>query len=152
MTQEELVPYYQLVNNVITELGVDPSICFSPDKPGQWELKRGSATIWIDMFIDANNQNKGYFQMMAPICEVPATRREEFLDEVLTIGHNLYGCGFTKYDKWIYVKLIREVDDLSQMEIRATFDRIGYYGDFYDDYFKNKYYGGGSNGDDAGGR
>jgi len=39
--------YYEIVDNCIKRLGVDPAIC-KGDKPGQWDLKKGSASVWID--------------------------------------------------------------------------------------------------------
>ena len=147
---QDLSPYIALVDQCISNLGVDPSICKTPEKPGQWDLKKGSASVWIDVFWDEKN-NCGYFQCMAPVCEIPAVNREAFFEEVLKEAHNLYGCAFTKHENWIYVKAIREVNNLELEEVTSTLNRIGYYGDFFDDHFRNKYFGG-SDSTDAGGR
>jgi hypothetical protein len=137
----DIKTYYQLVENCITKLGVDPSICRDKN-PGQWNLRKGSADVWIDVFKRPEDE-WGYFQCMAPVSKVPASNVDAFLTEVLEISHTLYGVGFTKFKDYIYVKTIRELEDLSEDEMMAMIRRIGGYADDYDDYFANKYFGGG---------
>ncbi len=132
--------YYKMVDNIITKLGVDPATCRG-EQAGQWNLKKGSASVWVDVW-KLQDQDYGYIQIMAPITEIPVNNRDIFLTEVLEINHNLYGVGFTKYKEWLYLKSIRELEGLDEDEIMATFNRIGNYSDEYDDYFKNKYFGG----------
>jgi hypothetical protein len=136
--------YYQIIENCIKRLGVDPAIC-KGEKPGQWDLKKGSASVWIDVW-KKENEDYGYMQIMAPISEIPATGKEAFYEEVLTINHDLYGVGFTKFENWIYIKIIRELEDLSEDEAFAMFNRIGNYADQYDDHFKDKYFSTGNRG------
>lgn len=130
-------PYYQLVDQAIRTLGVDPELCRG-DKPGQWNMQRGSASVWIDMF-DIEGQG-GYFQCMAPVSAVPQSNKEAFYTEVLELNHKLYGVGLTKYKDYVYIKAIRELEGLDVNEILATLRRVGTYADDYDDYFKNKYF------------
>ncbi len=138
---EDITKYYQMVENCIRALGVDPAVC-RDQNPGQWNLKRGSAAVWIDVFKRPEDK-WGYFQCMAPICDVPVANREAFYTEVLEINHNLYGVGFTKFKDKIYIKTIRELEDLSESEITSQMNRVGIYADDYDDYFQNKYLKGG---------
>jgi hypothetical protein len=39
----------------------------------------------------------------------------------------------------LYIKGIRELEDLSDKEITAMVNRVGNYADQYDDHFKNKF-------------
>ena len=135
----DLSPYYEMVENCIRKIGVDPVNCRGK-KAGQWNLARGSASVWIDVFIV---NDYGYFQCMGPVSKIPADNQVEFLTEVLDINHKLYGVGMTKYKDWIYVKTIRETEGLDENEITAQMNRIGAYADQYDDHFKDKYFGGG---------
>lgn len=137
---EPINTYYQMVENIITSLGVDPAICRS-ENPGQWNLKKGSASIWVDVW-KVEGQEYGYIQIMAPIVDFPVSGRDIFMTEVLEINHNLYAVGFTKYKDSLYLKGIRELDGLDESEALALFNRVGNYADEYDDYFKNKYFGG----------
>lgn len=137
-----LTPYYDMVENIIKELGVDPVKCRG-EQAGQWNLRKGSADVWIDVF--KNDKGHGYFQVIAPVSPIPQANVSDFYAEVLEASHKLYGVGMTKFREWIYVKTIRETDGLDQDEMRAQINRIGFYADDYDDYFKNKYFGGGGN-------
>ena len=78
---------------------------------------------------------------MAPICEVPAAKLEDFYKELLEINYGLYGVSFVKYEKWIYIKMIREADGLDVNECSSMLNRVGNYSDHYDDYLKEKYHG-----------
>ncbi|MFH0894801.1 MAG: YbjN domain-containing protein [Bacteroidota bacterium] len=136
----DLQKCYALVEDCIQTLGVDPSVCRGGN-PGQWELKKGSASVWIDVW--QNDDDWGYLMIMAPICNIPDENKEEFLTEILEINHKLYGCAMTKYENTIYVKTVREVEGLSKDEAMAMFNRVGNYSDEYDDYLQQKYFGGG---------
>lgn len=129
--------YYDVVEEAIATLGIDPKICRGQEQ-GQWNLKKGSAPVWIDV-IYSEKDKRAYFQVMAPITKVPATNKEKFFEELLEINYVLYSVSFTKYDEGIYMKVIREADGLDVSEAIAAIERIGYYGDFYDDFLQNKY-------------
>jgi len=135
----DLKPHFEQVERVIKSLGIDPASCRG-DKEGQWNLKKGSANVWIDVFYSENNKNT-YFQCMSPVSAIPQNNKIQFYEEVLEIAHKLYGVGMTKYRDGIYVKAIREVNGLDDSEIVSTLNRIGNYADDYDDYFNNKYFG-----------
>jgi hypothetical protein len=129
--------YFQMVEACISSLGLDPSTLRGA-KEGQWNLQKGSAPVWVDVFYDEHNQCS-YIQMLSPIVEVPANNTIAFYEEVLKKGHDLFGVGFTQFDKWVYIKSIRECENLQQAEVMAMLNRVGVYADEYDDYFKNKY-------------
>ena len=135
--------YYDLVEEVIRDLKVDPALCRGK-QPGQWDMRLGSASVWIDVFQSKDQQgnvlNYGYLQLMAPVCDVPVNNQHLFTKELLEINHSLYGVAFTIFKEKAYIKSIRELDGLDKSEIRATFDRIGIYSDDYDDKLKAKYF------------
>jgi len=83
---------------------------------------------------------------MAPVVEIPTDNTEAFYREILEINHNLYGVGMTKFQSWIYVKTIRELDGLDGGEMMAMINRVGNYADDYDDKLRNKYWGGAAKG------
>ncbi|HEY6162021.1 MAG TPA: YbjN domain-containing protein [Bacteroidia bacterium] len=134
---ERIEHYYEMIDNIIKGFGVDPSACKS-ETPGQWNLKKGSAPVWVDVW-KMQDQEYGYLQIMAPICEVPVNNQHLFTKELLEINHQLYGVAFTIYKEWAYLKMIRELDGLDESEALAMFNRIGNYADQYDDILKNKY-------------
>lgn len=132
--------YYSMVENVIRDLGVDPALCVG-EKPGQWSLTKGSASVWIDVW-GTDNGFLGYLQIMAPVVQIPNSNRETFFREILDINHKLYGVGMTAYGDWIYIKTVRELDGLDQSEAAAMFNRVGNYADEYDDMLQEKYWQG----------
>ena len=134
---ENLKYYFDIVEKCISDLGVDPALC-QGEKEGQWSLKKGSASVWIDVW-HIDQENRAYFQVLAPVMQVPPTNQQDFFQELLELNYTFYGVSFVKHQDWIYVKLIREVDGLEQKEAAATIDRVGWYADEYDDRLKVKY-------------
>lgn len=130
--------YYALVEACIRELGVDPVTCRG-QKEGQWDLQKGSASVWIDVIQHENGWI--YFQCMAPVCKIPTdtSKKIEFYEEILEKNHQLFGVGLTKYKEGIYIKTIREMENIDKSEILAQINRIGNYADDLDDYFNEKY-------------
>lgn len=135
---EKLEHYYEVVENCIRTLHVDPALCRSV-KTGQWDLRVGSASVWIDVW-KLENQEYGYLQVMAPVVKIPPVNRETFYKEILTINHQLYGVAMTLFEDYIYVKMIRELEDLSESEALAMINRIGNYADEYDDLLQRKFH------------
>jgi hypothetical protein len=144
--EQQIDFYYQMVEKCITTLGVDPSLCRT-DKPGQWDLRKGSASVWIDVWEQEYDGNpSGYFQVMAPVVEVPGNSREAFFKEILEINHKLYGVGMTLFENWVYIKTLRELEGLNESEAMAMINRIGNYADDYDDMLRTKYHAGSAGG------
>jgi hypothetical protein len=149
--QHPIQHYYTLIEQVLAEYKVDP-VTARGQNPGQWNLKLGSASVWVDIFqtkdAQGNLTQNGYFQVIAPICEVPVNNQHLFTRELLEANHSLYGVGFTIYKDWAYIKSIRELMGLDKTEVMSTFDRVGIYADEWDDKLKTKYgiFSGGSAG------
>lgn len=135
--------YYKLFEEVLTEYKIDP-ITARGQQPGQWNLKLGSASVWVDMFQQKDAQGNliqnGYIQIMAPVCDVPVNNQHLFTKELLEINHNLYGVSFTIFKDKAYIKAIRELQGLDKSEIKSTIDRVGIYSDEWDDKLKAKYF------------
>ncbi|MBN2893915.1 MAG: YbjN domain-containing protein [Bacteroidales bacterium] len=134
----DLKPFYEMVESCIQDLGVDPDKTRG-EKPGQWDLFRGSARVMIDVFTLDNGWS--YFQCIAPIVKIPENKKTEFYEEILEKNHSLYGVGMTKFKDWIYIKVIREVEGIDKNEMTAMLKRVGVYADELDDFYKNKYGG-----------
>ncbi|MEM9983209.1 MAG: hypothetical protein AAF734_11995, partial [Bacteroidota bacterium] len=59
---ESIKHYYEIVETCIKDLGVDP-ISSRGELEGQWNLKRGSASVWVDVWeMESNKQI--YFQLL----------------------------------------------------------------------------------------
>lgn len=134
---ENLQPYYDIVEKFIASLGIDVATCRG-EKPGQWNLVKGSAPVWIDVFY-IENEKRSYFQVMSPICNMPTGNQATFMQELLETNHTLFGVAFTKYNDTIYIKMIREVRGLDYDEASDMIFRTGNYADHYDDQLAQKY-------------
>ncbi|MCS6967806.1 MAG: YbjN domain-containing protein [Cytophagales bacterium] len=135
----DLTYYYNVVENAISELGVNPSSARTK-KAGQWDLRKGSASVWINVLLSSERKDYGYLQIMSPLMRLPSAEvRATFFEELLRLNHQLYGVAFSVYEGWVYLRAIRELEGLSKQETLAMLKRIGTYADEYDDYFKRKY-------------
>ena len=134
--------YYNMFEQVLTEYKVDPTTARG-QAPGQWNLKLGSASVWVDIFQSKDAQGNpaqyGYLQMLAPVCNVPVNNQHIFTKDLLEINHSLYGVGFTIFKDMAYIKSIRELQGLDISEIKSTLDRVGIYANDWDDKLKAKY-------------
>ena len=141
--QHPIQYYFDLVEEALTEYKIDP-LTARGEQPGQWNLKLGSASVWVDVFqskdAQGNLTNYGYLQLMAPVCDVPVNNQHLFTKELLEINHSLYGVSFTIFKEKAYIKSIRELEGLDKSEIKSTFDRVGIYADDWDDKLKAKYF------------
>ncbi len=135
--------YYKLIDEVLTEYQIDPAAARG-QLPGQWNLKLGSASMWVDVFQSKDAQgnlvNYGYFQVIAPVCDVPVNNQHLFTKELLEANHSLYGVAFTIFKEKTYIKSIRELEGLDKSEVKSTFDRVGRYADDWDDKLKSRYF------------
>ena len=133
--------YFNLVEEVLTDYKIDPTAARGQG-PGQWNLRLGSANVWVDIFqtkdANGNLNSYGYMQVMAPICDVPVNNQHIFTKELLEANHSLYGVGFTIFKEKAYIKSIRELQGLDKTEVMSTFDRVGIYADECDDKLKTK--------------
>lgn len=139
MSQENLQDYYTIIENCIETLGFDAETCRS-DQPGQWNLTRGSANVWIDCW-HIELQGRAYYQVMSPLMEVPHENQRPLFEELLGLNDKLFGVSFTLYNGLIWLKAIREARGMDVEEALNILARISTYADMYDDYLSNKYGG-----------
>lgn len=127
-----------LVENAIRKTGVDPALC-KGEKLGQYTMKQGSASVWIDvLFIP--RENNSYFQVMSPVMSIAnVSNKAGLYEELLTVNDLLYNVAFTIYNNFVWLKTIREAKGLDEDEIIAQLRRIGTYADQYDDILRQKY-------------
>ena len=128
-------PYYRMVEECIRRLGVNPDNCRG-DRTGQYNLSKGSASVWIDFF---ENDGRGYYQVVSPVMAIPDSNRDALYHDLLQINDALYGVAFSVYGDWVWLKAIREVDNMDADEAMAILLRIGNYADHYDDYLRQRY-------------
>ena len=144
MNQNELDKYYRIIEEVISGLGVPIDECRSVDQsgktiPGQWNLTKGSAKIFVDVYM--TDEGMAYFCIASPVMEVHVPDTRKLYERLLEINHCLYGASFSIDQGWVWLRTIRECEGMDITECRNTFDRVGWYADRYDDELKKEFGG-----------
>ncbi|MGB1204160.1 MAG: YbjN domain-containing protein [Chitinophagales bacterium] len=132
-----LQAYFRIIEKAILKVGIDPEKCRA-EKAGRWSLQKGSINIMIDVWL-LEKEQKVYFQVVAPIMQVPKGSNSALTEELLGINHGLFGAAFSIFQKVIYLKVTREIEGLDVSEAYQTILRVGNYADYYDDVLKAKY-------------
>lgn len=138
---EDLKPFYEIVESAITELGVNAEEARG-ENDGEWNLKRGTASVWIDLWY-IEDESGAYFQVMAPIMTLPEdeTNKNKLALELLAINYAIYGVAFAMHEDGIYLKNIREAEELDKSEVIYMIGRCGNYADNYNDELVKKFGG-----------
>ena len=135
----DLTAFYDIIEKSITELGVNPVDCRG-ENPGQWNLKKGDTTVWVDLWY-IEKEDRSYFQTMAPIFAVPSDpeTKNKVLEELLTINDSLFGVAFSIFNDFIYLKVVREASGMDNNEAIAMILRIGNYAELHRKELSEKY-------------
>jgi hypothetical protein len=139
-----LQPYYVLVEEVIASLGVGADQCRVKDQSGNvvaghWNLRKGSANIYVDVY--ATKDGYGYCCVASPIMEIKTDKLKEFYEKLLNINHQMYAVSFSINQGWVWLRALRECKGMDADELKAMFDRVGWYADHYDDELKGEFGG-----------
>lgn len=134
---QQLQFFYNIVENAIAKLGIDPQVARRP-KAGQWTIRKGQVPVWIDVF-HSQQEQRIYFQVASPIMKMPHNGKAELALELLELNNLLYGVAFCTSKGNLFIKTIREAEGLDLNEAHAMILRVGNYADKYDDQLRQKY-------------
>lgn len=139
-----LLAYYDLVERVIAGLGAPIADCRVKDQngnvvTGQWNLQKGSATVYVDVY--STQDGYSYFCIASPVMKIVTPKLKELYEKLLMLNHDMYAASFSIHDGWVWLRILRECDGMDENECRASFDRVGWYADKYDDELKNEFGG-----------
>jgi Putative bacterial sensory transduction regulator len=132
--------FYTLFEDAIESLNVSPATARA-GQPGKWVFKIGSASIWVDII--PGTDTTGVIQMLAPVCNVPASNQLMFAKELLESNYTLFGASFAIHVDKVYIRSIRELEGIDKSEITNSLLRVGKYADAWDDKLKTKYFSNG---------
>jgi hypothetical protein len=135
-SQQKLIPYYMMVENIVLSFGLNPEECRK--ETGRWAFYRGSALVLIDIYHSQPN-NEDYILISSPVVRVPKTNTEKFYKRILEINHFMYQASFSIKESQAFLKILRECRGLDSDEIKAMIQRVGYYADEYDDILKQEF-------------
>ncbi len=117
--------FYKIVEEAISELGVDPNNCRDDEQNGAWALMRGNQEIWIDCW---STEEEGiFFQVLAPVFEIPDNMPLEFYRELLEINYTLFGVSFGIFKNMLALKVIRDAKGMDKEEALSIISNVGAY-------------------------
>ncbi len=141
---DPLKPYYEIIESVITGLGVTAESCRTNDQngnaiPGQWSLVKGSANIYVDVY--QTQDGNAYCCVASPVMPIVTPNLKDLYERLLTVNHEMYAASFSIHQGWVWLRILRECSGMDEAECRAMFDRVGWYADQYDDELKKNFGG-----------
>ncbi len=134
--------YYKIVEDAIRNLGVAPESCRVADQegkiiPGQWNLKKGSAQIYADVYHAP--EGTAYFCVASPVVETLFSSNAKLYEKLLMHNHRMFAAAFSIYDGKVWLRIVRECEGMDAEECRKAFDRVGGYADQFDDEIKKEF-------------
>jgi hypothetical protein len=132
---------YKIVEQAISALGVNPHECRG-EEAGAWSIHKDDYELWIDVW-EIEQENRPYFQVMAPIAKVPSDVSPAFYRELLELNQQLFAVAFAIRDGDLVLRVIRETAGLDADEALAMITRVGNYAvqhgsKLVEKYFNNK--------------
>lgn len=126
---KELKSYINIIDEAISDLGIDPEKTRGNDK-GQWNLQRDELMIWVDVWTP-EKADKPFFQVLTPIMTLPDEDRKDFYKELLEINNSIFTVSFALHQNYVYLKSIREAEGLTKAEVASSLHYCSYYADYY---------------------
>lgn len=125
------------VEKAIHDIGVNPAETRG-EETGQWMLIREGMPIYLDGWEDLESnpwnyfvfeKDRSVFQISVPFCYVPTVKRNEFLEEMLTVNLNLLYGKFSYNGKDNVAALIYRIPGSSFRggEMQQIIDGLCYY-------------------------
>ncbi|MGQ9707156.1 MAG: YbjN domain-containing protein [bacterium] len=131
----DLQKYVNLVNEIITELGVNPDEVFDKEK-NMWYLRKGDADVYIELF---NIEDNWYVDIRSPIYQVPTANTQSFYLKLLELNHYNIAVKFSVDQGWAWLSVNRELEGISKEELSANLWRVGNMADDWNDKFKEEF-------------
>lgn len=140
----DMQPFYDTIERAIAEIGIEADLCRARDEEGnviagQWNLKKGEQSVWVDVWY-IEREERAYFQVLAPMMELPPFVNPQLFREVAEINYDLYGVAMSVYKDRLYIKVIREAEGLDAKEALGMIYRVGNYASHYEPILREKYF------------
>lgn len=147
----DLKPFYDVAEDAIKTLGVDPETTRCEDA-GQWILGREEVEIFIDIWQPLEHNQWEYFkedeptaifQVVAPVCYIPSeeSTRLQFMEEILYINHHMFYGSFTvnTEEGMAVIRFKRLLEGANRVEMIEPIESIGFYAENLSKYLSKKY-------------
>jgi hypothetical protein len=145
----ELKDLISLVDEAIEKMGVNPADARN-EAEGQWFLMNEEMPIYLDAWTVPESNPWNYFkhkedqtifQVTIPFCYVPTLKRNEFLEELLTVNLNLQYGGFSMNpnENIIVLSYRKPGSALRWQDVREVIDALGYYAEMVYHVLKDEF-------------
>jgi hypothetical protein len=118
-----LEPYYKLVDDAISALGLNPEET-KGQQAGQWNLKKGKFDIFVDVW---EQENHFLFQIISPLCSLPDENKEAFMLHLLKKNYGLSSLAYSIMDDSVFLKYTTELHSLTKENIVALLSKTAFY-------------------------
>ena len=130
--------FRERVDDYLRRFGQAVSVAIPPlDKDGYTQIKRGSATVGINVLED-----RGVLMFLSPMMRVPEEKREELYRYLLEKNFLATSDGAFAIDKdsgTVYLRALRGLEGLDYEEFTDLIDTLGRVADQYDDELKSRF-------------
>lgn len=147
----DLKPFYDIAEDAIKTLGVDPEITRC-ESEGQWIITRELIEIYIDIWQPQGHNQWEYFkedeptavfQVVAPVCYIPDNDEDLklFMEEILYINHHMFYGAFTvnMEERMAVISFKRLLEGVNRVEMIEPIESIGFYAENLSNYLTGKY-------------
>ena len=114
---------YQLVDEAIVALGLNVEE-IRGEQPGQWNLKKGKFDIMVDVW---EQENQFLFQIVCPLCGLPAENREGFMLHLLQRNYGLSSMAYAVMEESVFLKHTTEATALTKDTIVMLLTKTAFY-------------------------
>lgn len=124
--------YRELIEDILADLGIDPEENLeeaSERERYSWCLKRGSATVFIELFTE---ENESYFMVDCPILNVPTENLEGLYRRLLELNDRLVEATLVLRRDEVHIVGIRPLKGMDSQEAAGMLDRVSAWADSLD--------------------
>ena len=118
-----IATYYQLIEEAITALGLNPEDTRGQQE-GQWNLKKGRFDIMVDVW---EQEKQFLFQIVSPLCSLPEENKEGFLLHLLQRNYGMSSLAYAIMDDSVFLKFTTEAENLTKEVLLMLFNKTAFY-------------------------
>jgi hypothetical protein len=141
-----LEPYYEIINQVISKLGLKPDECYNAEGK-YWSLCKGSADVFVTLFVLGEGADaEWYVEFSSPVMKIPSENLLPFYRRLLEENAKWVATRFSVREDTVWLDTTRELSGMDYDECYRSLTRIGEAADALDDDLKTEFAGGGEAG------
>jgi hypothetical protein len=135
----DLKPYYEIIGQVISNLGLNPDECYN-EEGKYWSLCKGSADVFISLFVLGEGEDaEWYVEFSSPVMKLPSDNLLPFYRRLLEENAKWVATRFSLRDDTVWLDTTRELSGIDYDECYRSLTRIGEVADQLDDELRTEF-------------